>query len=254
MLYLYVCILILVKIPHFRNVIGLNMLKTSSSRGGWNIPWTSLYKSSYFEYTIGSLSAAIMEVEHGDVGDKRDIFQPKHKSNIKLEINMYRDLWKKILRSWKSPLSHKFNFTNFNDSFPSFRSFFFAISFKSLFLVSFPGIISIVQLHSRETTQKYLDGGFKYFYVHSYLGKWSNLTNMFQMGWNHQLDIDFDDTWLGNLRDTVNVVGGLSSNYSADCSGVFSHFFDPFLGRKSGLQHVAAFVSHGGSVLKNILM
>ena len=27
------------------------------------------------------------------------------------------------------------------------------------------------------------------FYVHPYLGKWSNLTNIFQMGWNHQLDL-----------------------------------------------------------------
>ena len=26
------------------------------------------------------------------------------------------------------------------------------------------------------------------FYFHSYLGKWSNLTNIFQMGWNHQPD------------------------------------------------------------------
>ena len=25
------------------------------------------------------------------------------------------------------------------------------------------------------------------FYVHPYLGKWCNLTNIFQMGWNHQL-------------------------------------------------------------------
>ena len=25
------------------------------------------------------------------------------------------------------------------------------------------------------------------FYFHPYLGKWSNLTNIFQMGWNHQL-------------------------------------------------------------------
>ena len=32
--------------------------------------------------------------------------------------------------------------------------------------------------------------GFKYFYVHPYLGKMSNLTNIFQMGWfNHQPDI-----------------------------------------------------------------
>ena len=26
-------------------------------------------------------------------------------------------------------------------------------------------------------------------YFQPYLGKWSNLTNIFQMGWNHQLDI-----------------------------------------------------------------
>ncbi len=35
-----------------------------------------------------------------------------------------------------------------------------------------------------------LGGGFKYFYFHPCLGKWSNLTNIFQMGWNHQL-VDF---------------------------------------------------------------
>ena len=26
------------------------------------------------------------------------------------------------------------------------------------------------------------------FYFHPYLGKWSNLTNIFQMGWSHQLE------------------------------------------------------------------
>ena len=26
------------------------------------------------------------------------------------------------------------------------------------------------------------------FYFHPYLGKWSNLTNIFRMGWNHQLE------------------------------------------------------------------
>ena len=26
------------------------------------------------------------------------------------------------------------------------------------------------------------------FYLHPYLGKWSNLTNIFQLGWNHQLE------------------------------------------------------------------
>ena len=41
---------------------------------------------------------------------------------------------------------------------------------------------------SVEDNTGWLGGGFKDFYVHPYLGKWSNLTNIFQMGWNHQLD------------------------------------------------------------------
>ena len=28
------------------------------------------------------------------------------------------------------------------------------------------------------------------FYFHPYLGRWSNLTNIFQRGWNHQLDFE----------------------------------------------------------------
>ena len=32
----------------------------------------------------------------------------------------------------------------------------------------------------------HLGGGFKYFFFHPYLGKISNFTNSFQMGWNHQ--------------------------------------------------------------------
>ncbi len=38
-----------------------------------------------------------------------------------------------------------------------------------------------------------LGGGFKYFYFHPYLGKISNLTNIFQMGWNHHLE--YIGTW-----------------------------------------------------------
>ena len=34
-----------------------------------------------------------------------------------------------------------------------------------------------------------LGGGFTYVYFHPYLGKVSNLTNIFQMGWNHQPDL-----------------------------------------------------------------
>ena len=43
---------------------------------------------------------------------------------------------------------------------------------------------------SLQRMNKHLGGGFKYFYFHPYLRKWSNLTNNFQVGWfNHQLDM-----------------------------------------------------------------
>ena len=38
-----------------------------------------------------------------------------------------------------------------------------------------------------EIAEAFLDGGFKYFLFHPYLGKIPILTNIFQMGWNHQL-------------------------------------------------------------------
>ena len=37
------------------------------------------------------------------------------------------------------------------------------------------------------------------FYFHPYLGKWSNLTNIFQMGWNHQL-AKLDNAFLHSVR------------------------------------------------------
>ena len=36
-----------------------------------------------------------------------------------------------------------------------------------------------------------LGGAFKCFLFSPYMGKWSNLTNIFQMGWNHQLVMHF---------------------------------------------------------------
>ena len=39
-------------------------------------------------------------------------------------------------------------------------------------------------------TNTFLGGGFKYFFFHPYLGKISILTNIFQMGWNHHLDLE----------------------------------------------------------------
>ena len=38
------------------------------------------------------------------------------------------------------------------------------------------------------TFRELLGGGFKHFYFHPYLGKIPILTNIFQMGWNHQPD------------------------------------------------------------------
>ena len=37
-----------------------------------------------------------------------------------------------------------------------------------------------------------MTGGFKYFFIFTttWGNKWSNLTNIFQMGWNHQLGVD----------------------------------------------------------------
>ena len=37
------------------------------------------------------------------------------------------------------------------------------------------------------------------FYFHPYLGKWSNLTNIFQMGWNHQLG----NHWFPSIRPAM---------------------------------------------------
>ena len=44
--------------------------------------------------------------------------------------------------------------------------------------------------HGKNPPNPYLGGGFKYFlFSPRSLGKWSNLTNIFQMGWNHQLEM-----------------------------------------------------------------
>ncbi len=51
--------------------------------------------------------------------------------------------------------------------------------------------------NQKDINTSYLGGGLKYFYFHPYLGKWSNLTNIFQMGWNHQLDTFLAPAFLG---------------------------------------------------------
>ena len=55
------------------------------------------------------------------------------------------------------------------------------------------------------TWKIYLAGGnLNIFYFHPYLGKWSNLTNIFQVGWNHQLVFLFKQVF---LRFCVNFPG-----------------------------------------------
>ena len=41
----------------------------------------------------------------------------------------------------------------------------------------------------QQPAQYLLDGGFKHFFFHHYLGKIPILTNIFQVGWNHQLGL-----------------------------------------------------------------
>ena len=48
----------------------------------------------------------------------------------------------------------------------------------------------LVQDLSYQQYEMYLGGGFKLFYFHPYFGKISILTNIFQMGWNHQLGMN----------------------------------------------------------------
>ena len=40
----------------------------------------------------------------------------------------------------------------------------------------------------------------KIFFFHPYLGKWSYLTNIFQMGWNHQLDSPQESLGSGEIQ------------------------------------------------------
>ena len=44
------------------------------------------------------------------------------------------------------------------------------------------------------------------FYFHPYLGTWSNLTNVFQMGWNHQPVINWDVLWIPSTLLRIFVV------------------------------------------------
>ena len=53
-----------------------------------------------------------------------------------------------------------------------------SLQFFSAMAIEYYGARTIIELSSR--------WWFHFFYFHPYLGKWSNLTNIFHMGWNHQ--------------------------------------------------------------------
>ena len=62
------------------------------------------------------------------------------------------------------------------------------------------------KIKSSDWRNYFLGGGFKYFfYVHPYLGEWSNLTNIFQMGWNHRL-VSFFQTVDGRNPAPVSMI------------------------------------------------
>ena len=50
-------------------------------------------------------------------------------------------------------------------------------------------IVLLVLSKNHHKASLSLGGGFTDFYFHSYLGEWSILTNISQMGWNHQLEL-----------------------------------------------------------------
>ena len=62
-------------------------------------------------------------------------------------------------------------------------------------------------------TQDYMDHmfaswWFQTFYFHPFLGKISNLTNIFQMGWNHQPVVVVSETLKLNLHLPLGIIGG----------------------------------------------
>ena len=67
------------------------------------------------------------------------------------------------------------------------------VCFQLMFQAFHVSICSTVEdpnLNNRHVFYTILGGGFNEFFFlnfHPYLGRWSNLTNIFQLGWNHQL-------------------------------------------------------------------
>ena len=68
----------------------------------------------------------------------------------------------------------------------------------------------------KDPTQILGGGNSKIFYFHPYLGKWSNFTNIFQMGWNHQLEMIFLPVLTGPVSDTTREMMRISGELSME--------------------------------------
>ena len=85
----------------------------------------------------------------------------------------------------------------------------------------------------------FLMDGFKYFFVQHYLGRWSNLTHIFQMGWNHQLVFMFENatgarflfSYLINTKWALEILECKSSTYRGEIPQL-PIYFRPFIGVK----------------------
>ena len=77
------------------------------------------------------------------------------------------------------------------------------IIFDGVSYLNQPAVFFLSRVFSGHTHTFPFGGGFIFFYFHPYLGKWSNLTNIFQMGRNHQLVLQLEHDNITNKKTAV---------------------------------------------------
>ena len=82
-----------------------------------------------------------------------------------------------------------------------------------------------------------------FFNFHPYLGRWSNLTNIFKMGWNHQLDDDFHPNSCSAVRMWFKVRERPNDNVLHDVSIFFLHSW-----KRSTYIYIASYSTWSGSL------
>ena len=109
-------------------------------------------------------------------------------------------------------------------------------------------------------------GGFIFFYFHPYLGKWSNLTNIFQLGWNHQLvcGVFYVFCWAVWNVGMVYLILNLALEFECFCQvfelvgrgfqtfGEADQFWSSYVWKCVGTNHLLKLVHHHPS--KNMLL